>query len=241
MHTKATHSRATKTKVTKATRDRPMHTRATHNRATKHITADIKATRDRPTDTKATGMKSTHTKSTHTMNEQSSFRTTLLLPAKEDPFAPFSRDQIVRFLHTHLGEYRDDAVSIGACLDYALGTGPAEGGAILIAYAEQEGELEHEGEHKNKEDSESGKRVLGAVVINHTHMSGYIPEHILVYIAVHAGARGQGIGRLMMEEILRVLPGGIALHVEPDNPAVRLYQSMGFTSKYKEMRLEQNP
>ena len=177
-------------------------------------------------------MKSTHTKSSHTMNDQSSFRTTLLLPAKEDPFAPFSRDQIVRFLHTHLGKYRDDAVSIGACLDYALGTGPAEGGAILVSYAEQE--------HKNNEDSESGKRVLGAVVINHTHMSGYIPEHILVYIAVHAEARGQGIGRLMMEEILQVLPGGVALHVEPDNPAVRLYESMGFTSKYKEMRLERN-
>ena len=186
-------------------------------------------------------MKSTHTKSSHTMNDQSSFRTTLLLPAKEDPFAPFSRDQIVRFLHTHLGKYRDDAVSIGASLDYALGTGPAEGGAVLVAYAEQKRKDMHKDLHEENEDSESGKRVLGAIVINHTHMSGYIPEHILVYIAVHAEARGQGIGRLMMEEILQVLPGGVALHVEPDNPAVRLYESMGFTSKYKEMRLERNP
>jgi ribosomal-protein-alanine N-acetyltransferase len=31
--------------------------------------------------------------------------------------------------------------------------------------------------------------------------------------------------------------GNIALHVEPDNPAKNLYERMGFTNKYLEMRL----
>lgn len=166
-----------------------------------------------------------------------------------DPFAPFSRDQIARFLHMHLGKYRDELGAIRMCLEYALGTGPAQGGLILIAHRAGEERAggdpdthdvpdEHDVPDGDVPDIHNTPKILGAVVINHTHMSGYIPEHILVYIAVHAEARGQGLGRLMMEEILRVVPGGIALHVEPDNPAVRLYESMGFTSKYKEMRLE---
>lgn len=124
------------------------------------------------------------------------------------------------------------------CLEYALGTGPAQGGLILIAHRAGEERAGGDPDTYDVPDIHNTPKILGAVVINHTHMSGYIPEHILVYIAVHAEARGQGLGRLMMKEILRVVPGGIALHVEPDNPAVRLYESMGFTSKYKEMRLE---
>jgi ribosomal protein S18 acetylase RimI-like enzyme len=33
------------------------------------------------------------------------------------------------------------------------------------------------------------------------------------------------------------LRGNIALHVEPDNPAKILYEKLGFTNKYLEMRL----
>ncbi|MGN6476242.1 MAG: hypothetical protein ACTHKV_03375 [Flavipsychrobacter sp.] len=32
--------------------------------------------------------------------------------------------------------------------------------------------------------------------------------------------------------------GDIALHVEPDNPARQLYEQLGFTNKYLEMRLK---
>jgi GNAT superfamily N-acetyltransferase len=79
--------------------------------------------------------------------------------------------------------------------------------------------------------------IAGAVVINETGMSGYIPENILVYIAVHRDKRGKGYGKLLMENAIRLTKGGVALHVEPENPAVFLYKKMGFTSKYLEMRL----
>lgn len=126
---------------------------------------------------------------------------------------------LVAFLHEHLDRYGDKPEDIRRCLDYALSQHEGKGGAILIA-------------HKQEEDA-----IVGAVVFNATGMSGYIPENILVYIAVHGEHRGQGLGKALMTRALTAVEGGIALHVEPDNPARFLYQKLGFTSKYLEMRL----
>jgi ribosomal protein S18 acetylase RimI-like enzyme len=73
--------------------------------------------------------------------------------------------------------------------------------------------------------------------MNKTGMSGYIPENILVYIAVDAEQRGKGIGGKLMKMAMKMAKGAIALHVEPDNPAKKLYERLGFTNKYLEMRL----
>lgn len=78
--------------------------------------------------------------------------------------------------------------------------------------------------------------MIGAAVINHTGMSGYIPENILVYLAIHREYRGKGLGSQLMQEIFQQTNGDIALHVEPDNPARKLYEKLGFTNKYLEMR-----
>ena len=81
-----------------------------------------------------------------------------------------------------------------------------------------------------------GADIIGAVVVNKTGMSGYIPENILVYIAVHDGYRGKGIGKQLMTEALAAAEGDVALHVEADNPARHLYEKIGFENKYLEMR-----
>ena len=69
-------------------------------------------------------------------------------------------------------------------------------------------------------------------------MAKYIPENILVYIAVHSGHRGSGIGKELMKNAIKFTKGDIALHVEPNNPAIFLYNKMGFENKYSEMRLQ---
>lgn len=126
-------------------------------------------------------------------------------------------EHITGFLFKHLEEYGDHQEDILKALEYALSTNPAQGGFIL--QAEKKGQT------------------VGAVVINDTGMEGYIPEHILVYIAVHNGKRGEGIGRMLMQKAIDLTEGSIALHVEPDNPARILYEKLGFTNKYLEMRL----
>ena len=78
--------------------------------------------------------------------------------------------------------------------------------------------------------------ISGVVVVNQTGMKDYIPENILVYIATHKNFRGKGIGKGLMQKTIDVAEGNIALHVEPENPARFLYEKVGFSSKYIEMR-----
>ena len=130
----------------------------------------------------------------------------------------FSREQIADFLKSHLDQYGDTRSAILKCIAYAYGDSPGQDGFILVAH----------------EDND----ILGTVIINKTNMSGYIPENILVYIAVHQKTRGKGVGKELMRRVIDRADGDIALHVEPDNPAKFLYEKFGFTNKYLEMRLQ---
>jgi len=125
----------------------------------------------------------------------------------------FTRNVIADFLHQHLEKYGDSKEDIHKCLHYVF----ERGGFITVGTVEDE--------------------IVGIVVINDTHMDGYIPEHILVYIAVDGKTRGKGYGAQLIEKVADETTGDIALHVEPDNPAKRLYEKLGFTNKYLEMRL----
>lgn len=127
-----------------------------------------------------------------------------------------TKNEIIDFLFKHLEEFGDPREHIGKCIGYALKEYDSFGGFILVSY--------------------SGSDISGVVVVNRTGMQGYIPENILVYIATHNEMRGQGIGKHLMKETIKHAEGDIALHVEPDNPAGFLYEKVGFTSKYKEMR-----
>jgi ribosomal protein S18 acetylase RimI-like enzyme len=139
-----------------------------------------------------------------------------VIHGSDGPHKVITNERIASFLFEHLDEFGDKLTDILKCLDYVFH--PDKGGRIVVAL-------------------ENGE-IKGAVVLNNTGMSGYIPENILVYIAVHRDQRGKGLGRILMQQAIDVSPGSIALHVEPDNPAVHLYRKIGFTSKYLEMRYQ---
>lgn len=128
------------------------------------------------------------------------------------------KEQIVDFLHTHLQEYGDAKKDIKKAIDYAVKEFSSFGGFVVLSI--------------DRED------ITGAVVINKTGMGGYIPENILVYIATHNEHRGKGIGKALMEKTIEFTKGDIALHVEHNNPAKKLYEKYGFTNPYLEMRLK---
>ena len=127
------------------------------------------------------------------------------------------KNNILDFLFKNLEQYGDPRQDIEKCLQYALQETPSFGGFVLTAVLEDQ--------------------IVGAVIVNQTGMKDYIPENILVYIATDANKRGKGIGKTLMQHAIEQTEGNIALHVEPDNPAKKLYEKLGFTNKYLEMRL----
>jgi ribosomal protein S18 acetylase RimI-like enzyme len=125
-------------------------------------------------------------------------------------------NEVSDFLFKHLDQYGDKVEDIHSCIAYARD----KGGQVIVA-----------------SDNAS---ILGAVVLNETGMSGYIPENILVYIAVSSASRGEGVGKKLMEKAIFETKGDIALHVEKSNPARFLYEKMGFNNPYLEMRYKRD-
>lgn len=130
------------------------------------------------------------------------------------------KNEIADFLFDNLDEFGDAKEDILKCIDYSVKDVTSFGGFTFTG-------------RKNGE-------IICAVVVNQTGMEGYIPENILVYIATHHDFRGKGVGKAMMKEAIELAKGSIALHVEPNNPAKFLYEKLGFTNKYLEMRLTKN-
>lgn len=128
------------------------------------------------------------------------------------------KKEIADFLFENLDEFGDPLEDIMKCLDYALDKAADKGGFVVLA--------------------RDGGKIVGTVVMNKTGMAGYIPENILVYIAVATSQRGKGVGKKIMSTAIGMANGAIALHVESDNPAKYLYEKLGFTHKYLEMRLK---
>ncbi len=141
----------------------------------------------------------------------------LILDSFTGPHLQYTNQRIARFLFENLDQYGDEEVHILKCLEYVFGKQEGKGGRMVVAL--------------------DGDDIIGAVVLNETGMGGYIPENILVYIAIHKNHRGKGLGGQLMDKAIHLTNGSIALHVEPDNPAKKLYERKGFTNKYLEMRL----
>lgn len=130
------------------------------------------------------------------------------------------KQRMVDFLFEHLGPYGDPKPAIQRALDYSTKESISFGGFTMVL--------------------QEGDELRGIVVINRTGMSGYIPENVLVYIATHSGYRGGGLGTQLLQKAIQHTRGDIALHVEANNPAKKLYERLGFINPYLEMRLKRN-
>lgn len=128
------------------------------------------------------------------------------------------KKEVVDFLFKHLEEYGDPKEDIQKAIEYSIKEFTSFGGFTMLLI----------------EDN----KILGATVVNQTGMGGYIPENILVYIATHKDFRGKGLGKTLMKKAINYAKGDIALHVDAKNPAQNLYEKLGFTNPYLEMRLK---
>lgn len=137
-------------------------------------------------------------------------------PDELPPWASY--DELALTLHEKMAPYNDTLPDVKRGLDYALSDEPGKGGYVILAGR--------------------GGKLVGALVMLETGMKGYVPENLLLMVVVDASQRGQGVGGKIIERALSEAEGAVKLHVEHDNPARRLYERMGFTNKYLEMRYE---
>ncbi len=128
---------------------------------------------------------------------------------------PIYQEKLVKFLFQSLEQYKDPERDIRACLDYILH--PEKGGYVFTA-------------------TDSQSNLKGVVFLANTHMGLFVPEYLLVYIATDPQCRGKGVGKNLMQLVTSTVNAPVALHVEHDNPAKKLYEKVGFTNKYTEMR-----
>lgn len=125
-------------------------------------------------------------------------------------------DPLTLFFHETMKPYQDERADVERGLRYALDPQrPGDGFAVL---------------------ARRGNSLVGGVVFLRTGMRGYVPENMLLFAAVDPALRGRGLGRALIEQALARCHGEVKLHVEYDNPARRLYERIGFRSKYAEMR-----
>jgi GNAT superfamily N-acetyltransferase len=127
-----------------------------------------------------------------------------------------TRDVLAEFLHTTMKPWEDTLGDIQRAFDYCFSNAEGKGGFMLLA--------------------EHNQTLAGATVILRTGMGGFVPGFILLFISVASQRRGQGLGRMLVERAISRCDGPVKLHVEYDNPAKRLYERVGFRSKYAEMR-----
>jgi [ribosomal protein S18]-alanine N-acetyltransferase len=129
--------------------------------------------------------------------------------------SPSEKSALVRFLHENTEN--TSAQNILEAVEYAVKHKPSFGGFILVAH--------------------NGKELLAAIVANRTGMEGYNPKNIFVYVTLHPKLyKREESARQLLQKAIACTDGDIALHVEPDNPALQLYQKLGFEARYLELR-----
>lgn len=130
--------------------------------------------------------------------------------------SPAEKSAVVRFLYEH--NSNASKKDIQEAVEYAVKHKPSFGGFIFMAHVD--------------------RKIIAVIVANKTGMEGYNPKIIFIYVTLHKShRRRQKVVRELLKKAIRYADGDIALHVEPNNPALKLYQRLGFQSNLLELRL----
>lgn len=125
------------------------------------------------------------------------------------------KSTITNFLSEH--DVDANRQGIHDAIEYAVKLKPSFGGFVLTVQQDE--------------------KIIGALVANRTGMEGYNPTHIIVYITLHPKYdKHEDVVRQLIHKAIDHADGDIALHVKPGNPALQLYQKIGFQDQYVELR-----
>ena len=134
--------------------------------------------------------------------------------------SPLEKSALVSFLHEH-DHTGNSKASVKEAVEYALKNKPSFGGFILVARKRHQ--------------------IIGAVIANRTGMEGYNPTNIFVYASFHPEFHKDEIFvQEIMQKAIQYADGDIGMHVEPGNPALKMYKKLGFQAQFLELRLDKD-
>ncbi|MCO5260521.1 MAG: GNAT family N-acetyltransferase [Crocinitomicaceae bacterium] len=129
------------------------------------------------------------------------------------------KHRMIKFLRENLSlSASKDEESIRKALEYALKERMSFGGFIIVQKLFNE--------------------IIGITVVNHTGMEGYMPENILVYIAVSDEYKKKGIGKLMIRQVLNYAKGEIVVLLRDNTHLVPIFENLGFKKTVEGMIIE---
>jgi predicted acetyltransferase len=136
---------------------------------------------------------------------------------KENDFTrELTREDFVNFTYTHLRRFGDSKKLINKSIDYAFTKTRLRGGFLIVALLDD--------------------IIVGSFVLNKTGMADFVPENLIVYLAVHIKYFNKGIGEGLINKAFNLTKGSFKLHINTDNPEIEFYKQIGFIPMYYELR-----
>ena len=128
-----------------------------------------------------------------------------------------NKRSIINFVQTNSSHTDLSAEMISEAIDYAVKEIPSFGGFILTAKKEN--------------------RMVGAIVVNKTGLNGGNPKHSIVYLALDKKHRQHDISAELIRRAIKLAGGDISLRVEHNSDSIDHFKTLGFQTKYVEMRM----
>ena len=130
--------------------------------------------------------------------------------------SPHARHKLVKFLYNNQGGCEIEKTDITSSIEYAMKERPSFGGFILTAEREEQ--------------------IVAAMIVNKTGMTGYGPEHILVYFGADESTESHDeVSKELLQKIIKMTGEDIAFLVTPDNPWKAIFRKLGFEAQLLEM------
>jgi GNAT superfamily N-acetyltransferase len=129
-------------------------------------------------------------------------------------------DRVVQFLNREIDSCADSEGAILKSVQYAIKDRAGLGGYVFEMFDETE--------------------TIGVAVVNRTGMEEYMPDNILVYIAIKKNRQKKGYGRKLLSYALDHCEGEVMIHITGDNPSRTFFQKFGFKTQYQEMYLDRD-
>lgn len=132
----------------------------------------------------------------------------------------YERASLIDFVQKNTENNEVSTQMIKEAVDYAVKEIPSFGGFVITA--------------------KEADKMVGAIVVNKTGLNGGNPKHRVVYLAIHPDQRQGKIGAELIQKSIQLAKGDISLRVSYESDSIELYRTLGFETKYVEMRLTAN-